>query len=89
MISDDHRIRKELLILKVAKSFGIAVIAYAFAWLGTYIVVMSGDMNYLGEYFILSWTGGLELVTFIQLIAVCVGLTTWAVAYYKLKRMSR
>lgn len=80
--------RVELLIIKVAKSFAIAVVAYAFAWLGTYIVVMGGDMKYLGDYFILSWTGGLELVAFIQLIAVCIGLLTWAVAYYKMKRLT-
>jgi len=46
-------------------------------------------MKYISEYFVLSWTGGLELVAFIQVIAVFIGLLTWAVAYYKIKTVTR
>ena len=85
----EDRFRGYLLIVKVAKSFAIAIVVYALAWLGTYIVLMGGDMTYLGDYFLFSWTGGGELPAFIQFVAASVGLLTWAVAYYKMKRTMR
>ncbi len=73
----------------VAKSFAVAAAIYALAWLGTYVVLMGGDMTYLGDYFLFSWTGGGELPAFIQLIAAIFGLVAWAVAYYRMKRAKR
>ncbi len=75
--------------MKIAKSFAIAVVVYALAWLCTYTILLGGDMTYLGDYFLFSWTGGGELPAFIQFVAVSVGLLTWAIAYYKMRRTTR
>ena len=82
-------INRDLLIVKVAKSFAIAAVVYALAWLCTYTILLGGDMTYLGDYVLLSWTGGGELPTFIQFIAVGVGLLAWAITYYKMRRTAR
>ncbi len=79
----------DLLIVKVAKSFAIAVVVYALAWLCTYTILLGGNMTYLGDYFLFSWAGGGELPAFIQFVAISVGLLTWAIAYYKMRRTTR
>lgn len=73
----------------IAKSFAVAAAIYAFAWLWTYVVLMGGDMTYLGKYFLNSWTGGGEIPAFIQLIAAIFGMVAWAVAYNRMKRAKR
>lgn len=75
--------------MMAAKSFAAAAATYGLAWLGTYTVLMSGDMKYLGEYFMLSWLGGGEIPAFIQFVAVTFGLVAWAVVYFRMKRTRR
>jgi hypothetical protein len=73
----------------LAKSFAFAAVIYAFAWLGTYLALMGGDMTYLVDYFVLSWSGGLEIPAFIQLVAIVFGLLAWIAAYFRIRKVQR
>jgi len=50
------------------------VAAYFLAWIAAYAVIMAFDFSHVRQYFILAWTGGGELPSFIQLVAVLTSL---------------
>lgn len=79
----------EVPLVMVARSFAVAAVVYVVAWLGTYIVLMDGDMTYLGTYFVYSWIGGGEIPAYIQFIAAIFGFVAWVVAYFRMKKAQR
>ena len=66
------------------------LVVYLVSWGSLYYSVMEFDVSHLFEYFYLSWTGGLEIIAYIQggslIIAFCyVGILS--VLYFINSRM--
>ena len=72
--------------MTIVKSLAVGTVVYGLAWLLTYIVFMSGDMKYLREYFILSWSNPGEIPAYIQGVAVIFGLIGGLIAFYRMNR---
>jgi hypothetical protein len=67
--------------MRVLRSLVLVLIgSYAIAWVGLYILLNGSDFSVFWLYLRLSWTGGLERVTFIQVGAVMLSLISTAIA---------
>ncbi|MEQ1651583.1 MAG: hypothetical protein ABL897_03755 [Hyphomicrobium sp.] len=48
----------------------LTIATYFVAWTFAYMSIMGANFKYYGDYLVLAWTGGLEIVTFIQIFAL-------------------
>ena len=70
----------------IVKSFAVGAVVYALAWLLTYTVLMSGDMRYLKEYFLLSWSSPGVIPAYTQGVAVVLGSIAGLIAFIRIKK---
>ena len=74
--------------MTILKSLAVAAIVYVVTWALAYVLIMRGDMDYLREYFVLSWTSPGEIPALIQFVAVLIGLIAGSFAFYIFHRSS-
>ena len=75
-------------MMTILKSLAVGAIVYAVTWVLTYVLIMRGDMDYLREYLVLSWTNPGEIPALIQFVAALIGLISGSIAFYIFQRTS-
>ena len=58
-----------------------AFLAYLVAWFAAYLIIVGIDFRFLLQYLKLSWTGGLEIPSFIQALAFLILLVICSILF--------